>query len=327
MSASFETPILFMFFNRREEALQVLERIRAAEPRRLFLSADGPRANKNGEAERCEEVRGEILTRIDWPCEIATRFSSENQGCKRAISSAISWFFDEVEEGIIFEDDCVPSQSFFPYAQTLLKEYRDEKRVSHIGAFNCQKGTIRGPASYYFSRYFHVWGWATWRRAWEGYSLDMEDYEAFIDEGWLDRLFPNPVLASYWKGSFDAAHRGEIDTWDYQWVYHNLKNDRLAITPNANLVHNIGFNERGTHTTGDDKEISENVTGVLDSDRIAHPRFMIVDSQADLFTYEDHCKVVLNPRVRRPVYDFLAKPWRFVRRVARNAVKLAGIRI
>lgn len=294
MSGPLDTPVLFMVFNRLEESLQVLERIRGARPRRLFISGDGPREGRSEEAELCARVRREILARIDWSCDVETKFSEQNLGCKQAISSAIGWFFNEVEEGIILEDDCVPDPSFFPYAQALLEKYRDEPRISHIGGFNCQRGTVRGPASYYFSRYFHVWGWATWRRAWKKYSVSMDDYEEFKEVGGMRNAFFNPRIATYWQGSLDAVHAGLLDTWDYQWSYCNFKRDSLSIVPNVNLVHNIGFNGLATHTTQESGSVGENHSQALDVDNLIHPRFLLADMDADRFTYTDHCGISLD---------------------------------
>ena len=155
--------------------------------------------------------------------------------------AAISWFFENVQEGIILEDDCLPAQTFFSFCTSLLARYRNEPRVAHIGGFNCQFGRKRGNASYYFSRVFHCWGWATWSRAWKGFDFEMKDYRPFLAANGMERLFSDKVVQDFWRGNFDAAAYGDGSIWDYQWVYKNLKEERLAVIPNWNMVENIVF--------------------------------------------------------------------------------------
>ena len=283
---SLSTPILLIVFNRPETTRRVLGAIRQAAPQRLFVAADGPRPGRSGEAERCAEVLKLVEEGIDWPCEVTYLRRETNLGCRRGVSSAITWFFEQISEGIILEDDCLPSASFFPFCVSMLERYRNETRVGHVGGFNCQFGHKRGPASYYFSRYFHVWGWASWARAWRGYDVDMRDYPDFLAEGVLEKLFVRKALREFWKGNFDAVASGKIDTWDYQWVYRNLKDDRLAIVPNYNLIENIGFGEGATHTAIAKKALPELSPEV--SEAIIHPRFLVPDPEADDFTYRRH---------------------------------------
>jgi hypothetical protein len=211
------TPVLFIVFNRPDAVRVAFERIREAKPRSLFVAGDGPRADVAGERERCEEARN-IAMNADWDCDVHTRFQPENLGPGPGVSSAITWFFDNVEAGIILEDDCVPSRSFFPFCEELLRHYKDTTKVMHISGHNYQYGHRRGKASYYFSKYAHVGGWATWQRAWQSYDI---------------RLIPE-------------HERGEI--WDAAWLFSVWKNDGVAAIPNANLVSNIGFGPDATHT-------------------------------------------------------------------------------
>jgi len=280
------TPILLIVFNRPETTRRVLGAIRQAAPERLFVAADGPRPGRTGEAEKCAEVLKLVEEGIDWPCDVSYLRRETNLGCKRAVGSAIDWFFGEMEEGIILEDDCLPAPAFFPFCAELLDRYRGESRVAHIGGFNCQAGRLRGPASYYFSRYFHVWGWATWRRAWKGFDLAMADYPDFLAEGMLDKLFDRRAQREFWRRNFDAAFSGAIDTWDYQWVYRNLKDDRIAAVPNHNMIENIGFGEEATHTGSAARGLPRVSEGI--PSEIAHPRFMVPDPGADDFTYRRH---------------------------------------
>jgi len=283
---SFSTPILLIVFNRPETTRRVLGAIRQAAPERLFVAADGPRPGRTGEAEKCAEVLKLVEDGVDWPCELSYLRRETNLGCGRSPSSAIEWLFAQVEEGIILEDDCLPSPAFFPFCASVLERYRNETRIGHIGGFNCQFGRRRGPASYYFSRFFHVWGWATWKRAWQGFDMAMSDYPQFLAEGMLDKLFERRALREFWKRNFDDIAGGRTDVWDYQWVYRNLKDDRLAVVPNHNMIENIGFGEDATHTVTAKKAMPEASPDV--SKDFIHPRFLVPDPEADDFTYRNH---------------------------------------
>jgi GT2 family glycosyltransferase len=170
MKNSLETAILILLFNRPETTIRVFDKISQIKPQRLYIASDGPRKNFDGEKEKVKKVR-EIATRVDWPCEVKTLFRNENLGCKKGVSSAITWFFEQEEQGIILEDDCVPNLDFFTFCESLLDRYAEDERVSVITGNNFQNNKWRGDASYYFSKYNHCWGWASWRRSWKDYRV------------------------------------------------------------------------------------------------------------------------------------------------------------
>ncbi|MBN2162268.1 MAG: hypothetical protein JXR25_16140 [Pontiellaceae bacterium] len=238
------TPVLFLIFNRPNVSFQVFERIRDVRPQQLFIAADGPRSNNPDDDRLCAEVRQSILGRIDWPCEVQTLFRNENLGCKLAVSSAITWFFEQVEEGIILEDDCLPDPSFFPFCEELLDRYRNNEKIMMISGDNFQPKPRGRHDSYYFSRYVHIWGWATWRRAWEHYDLSMQKWPAFRDRRKLHDFLPK-AIAKRRERQFNRAHSGNISTWDAQWVFACWEAGGLTIQPNHNLVTNI--DAIGTH--------------------------------------------------------------------------------
>ncbi len=235
---------------------------------------------------RCAQVRAIARSEIDWDCDVSFLERSENLGCGRGPSSAISWFFESVEEGVILEDDCLPSPSFLPFCSQVLERFREERRIAHVGGFNCQFGRRRGDASYYFSRYFHSWGWATWRRAWQSFDFGMRDYEEFLAAHVLENLFERPAVRDFWKRNFAAVLSGRDDIWDYQWVYCNFKEDRLAVVPNQNMIENIGFGVEATHTS----EVKTRLPAVDESSRLdtVHPKYIIPCRAADDFTYRKH---------------------------------------
>lgn len=238
--------VLFLVFNRPDVTAKVFAAIRAARPPRLYVAADGPRPERVGEAERSARTR-KIATAIDWPCELHTLFRDENLGCKMAVSSAINWFFEHEERGIILEDDCLPTPSFFPFCETLLERYKDDTRVLHIGGTNSLRSASKKNNSYYFSRYVAIWGWASWRRAWAQYDVEMGALREVERDGLINQIYV-PSAARHFSRLFARVSSGEIDTWDYQWQF-TCGLQGLAIVPDVNLISNLGFGDDATHTT------------------------------------------------------------------------------
>ncbi|MEY2885027.1 MAG: hypothetical protein RL490_2751 [Pseudomonadota bacterium] len=246
-----DSPVLFLVFNRPDTTARVFESIRQAQPPRLYVAADGPRASRVGEAARCAQVRA-LATAVDWPCEIRTLFRDENLGCKCAVSGAIDWFFANEPEGIILEDDILPDPSFFRYCDELLARYRDDTTVSMISGCNLIGDRHGADSSYMLSHYMHIWGWASWRRAWTHYDVDMTGWADPAAKNKLAALLGNrPRAIAYWTGIFDQMAAGAIDTWDYQWVFAAWMHDMVATIPAQSLIGNIGFGADATHTTGD----------------------------------------------------------------------------
>jgi hypothetical protein len=282
---SFTTPILFIIFNRPDTTARVFERIRAVKPPRLFVSADGPRPQKIGEAERCMQARA-LIKQVDWECDVQTHFSENNLGCKIGVSSAITWFFDHVEEGIILEDDCCPDISFFHFCETLLDYYRNDERIMHIGGANFQDGKTRGRGSYYFSAINHIWGWASWKRAWDQYDVNIRSFPQIKKENLIFSLFPESSMQQFWLKKFEIAYNQGVDTWDIQWQYAMSTNNGLAIVPNKNLVSNIGFTADATHTMDSFDALANRMTEPIDS--IIPPEFVAPDPIADNYAFHKY---------------------------------------
>lgn len=278
---SLSTPVLFLIFNRPETTKKVFNEIKKAQPKQLFIAADGPREEKEGEQEKCEQTR-KIIEQIDWECKVKKLFRNKNIGCKLAVSSAIDWFFENVEEGIILEDDCLPVQSFFWFCQELLNYYRNDSRIIHISGNNFQFGKKRGNGSYYFSKYPHVWGWATWKRAWQYFDVKMLSFEKFKEQKQIINIFYEKQQQDYWMKVFQKTSIGEIDTWDYIWAYTCMNNNGLCINPNVNLVSNIGFTKDALHTKDENSIFSNMKTEEIK--KIIHPDFILIDREADYFT-------------------------------------------
>lgn len=243
-----KTPVVLLIFNRPDLTKQVFDQIAKVKPNKLFIISDGPRNNIKGEIERVNAARS-ITQLVDWTCEIKTNYSNSNLGCKNRISSGIDWVFQHVEEAIFLEDDCLPSQSFFLFCDEMIKKYRKEKKISMISGINFQKGYKRGDADYYFSKYAHIWGWATWKDRWiNGYDVDIKKWPEFKVSKEFHEITGSLSVEKYWDNLFERVHRGEINTWDYQWLHENWRLNRISIIPNKNLISNIGFRSDATHT-------------------------------------------------------------------------------
>lgn len=298
------TPVAFLVFNRPDTTEKVFEEIRRARPPRLLVVADGPRPDKPGEAEKCEAARA-IIERVDWPCEVLTNYSDVNLGCKRRVSSGLDWVFDTVEEAIILEDDCLPHPTFFRFCEELLEKYRDDERVMMISGDNFQFGRKRTEYSYYFSRYVHIWGWASWRRAWKYYDVDMKLWPDIRDGRWLYDVLGDKKAVSYWSNIFEKVYKGKIDTWDYQWLFTNWVHNALAVMPNVNLVSNIGFGVEATRTTIKNKFSDIAVEKMKFP--LLHPPYIIRDTKADILTENEQfylpslCKKVIE-KIRQLTY-------------------------
>jgi hypothetical protein len=282
---TFDTPVLFLVFNRPDTTKKVLERIREIRPSKLFVAADGPRAGKKDENEKCEEVRNIILKGVDWPCEVKTLFRDSNLGCGHAVSGAITWFFENVEEGIILEDDTLPDLSFFNFCKTLLEKYRNDDKIKMIGGNNFQSGKWRGDGSYYFSAYSHIWGWAAWRRTWREYDFTLSGHDDVTIVKALDQYFSDKKIKKHWLEVFHQLQSGKFDTWDLQLLFCILKKGGKTIIPNVNLVTNIGFGMGATHTANKNDVLSDIPHESLD--KIVHPKNIAINEDADAFTFHN----------------------------------------
>ena len=302
------TPILLIAWRRPHTLRQVIDAVRPVAPSRVFVACDGPNPNRLGEDKKVAATRAVIETEIDWPCQINRLYSDVNLGCRLGVSRAITWFFEQVEEGIILEDDCVPHPDFFTYCTTLLKRYRDDTRVWCISGNNFQKGQWRGDGSYYFSRYNHCWGWASWRRCWSKYDAELTQWPKLRNAKLLKTIFEDSVERQYWSDIWQKLlERGQPDTWDYQWSFTCFVNSGLTALPNRNLINNVGFDGDATHTTGNgvDTSIKRGV------DPSNHPSLVLRDCFADRYTFDEH----FGGRWMRPPFSLIRILIRVLRRL------------
>ncbi|MCC7145355.1 MAG: hypothetical protein IT443_02825 [Phycisphaeraceae bacterium] len=307
---SLHTPMALIIFNRPDLAGQALVRIARARPSRLLVIADGPRKDRPGEAELCDQTRA-LLDKVDWPCQIDRNFSPVNMGCGKRIASGLDWVFAQVEEAIILEDDCVPEDSFFPYCQELLRHYRDDQRVMCVSGDNFQHGRERTPYSYYFSRYAHIWGWATWRRAWRHFDHAMTSWPTFRDSGMMRQILEAPAEQDYWTNIYNRMHAGTHDVWSYMWQYAIWSQGGLTACPRVNLVSNVGFRGDGTHTQAVDGAVAGLPTLPLKD--IVHPPFVVRHREADQYCFENIFTRKAPAAV--PAGAWLSAGWRTLRRI------------
>ena len=297
--SSLKTPVLFLIFKRIDTTKQVFEQIRKAKPPELYIAADGPRENIEGEVEKCKAVREYVLNSIDWDCKVKTLFREKNLGCGKAVSQAITWFFEQEEKGIILEDDILPSLSFFLFCEELLEKYKNDIRIWHIGGCNFQDGIIRGDGDYYFSALNHIWGWASWADRWKHYDFELNNID---DDRFIENYWKGFVL-KYWKKIFWKMKNKEIDTWDYQWTFTIWFNNGLVILPNVNMITNIGWIDARSGITVPDKNMSKKRYEIK-LDELMHPKKIDRDVSADYYVMKNSYGLSLESLIKRIINKF-----------------------
>ena len=236
------TPVAFFVFNRPEYTRRVWTAICKAKPAILLIVADGPRCDRPDDNSHCNEVRRIVTGEIDWPCDRRLLFAETNLGCRARVASGLRWVFNEAEEAIIIEDDCLPDPTFFPFCQELLVRYRTDERIGMIAGTNYRPLSAEtSHASYFASRHFSIWGWATWRRTFAGYNELMPAWRTISHPQDLSPLVPLRTMRRLLITMFDLAREGGIDSWDIAWGHHLLNLRALSLVPAQNLVTNIGI--------------------------------------------------------------------------------------
>ena len=274
----FKTPILFITFKRPETTQKVFEKIKKIQPKKLYIAQNIPKTKNKEELEKWKCVRS-IIESIDWNCKVQRLYRKQHLDAKTSISTAIDWFFKNEEEGIILEDDCLPDLTFFRFCEELLEKYRNDDRIAMISGNNFQFGKKRTEDSYYFSRYPHIWGWASWRRSWKNFDIEMKLWPKIRDGNWLNDILNNKKSVKYWKNIFEKTYQEKIDTWDYQWVLTCWTQNQLTILPNVNLVSNIGFGKDAVNTKNKNKISNLNRHSITFP--LTHPQYIIHNKKAD----------------------------------------------
>lgn len=250
---SLNIAVAFMVFKRLDTTKQVFEEIRNAKPPRLYIVCDAARKSVPGEEEKVRAVREYIEQNIDWDCEVYKNYAEENMGCRDRIVSGINWCFEQEDELIILEDDCRPHPSFFEFCQCMLEHYRNDSRIMHIGGNN-PLGILDNGKGYLLSQRPTIWGWATWKRAWDLYDVNMETWPQVKAKKELEYRFVQSEAYETHAANWDSVYTKKLNTWDFQWDYAVLYHGGLAVVPTKNLVQNIGFGEDATHTFSNEQE-------------------------------------------------------------------------
>jgi hypothetical protein len=322
--SSAKTPVLLIIFNRPELTRRVIRALSAFQPETVLVAADGPRFA--AEQARCQETR-ECVSGMDWDCQVHNNFSDVNLGCGIRVHTAVSWALEQYQDVIVLEDDCIPHPSFFRYCSSLLSHYRCDERVMHISGNNFRGELPAGEYSYYFSKYTHAWGWATWRRAWRHFDWHMSQWPLAKKIGLIECWCDDPVERAYWSSIFDEMHAGAPDIWDYQWNFACWSQGGLVVIPRVNLVSNIGVGVGATHTIepGPFYDLPTAHIGP-----ITHPPLVVRNHTADAETFDRNfggagvrktasLKVRVQSRLRQVAY-----PLRKARDVARASWRKAG---
>lgn len=310
------TPVLFLIFNRPDLTEKVFSVIRQVQPKQLFIAADGPREDKLGEAVLCAETRKIVMNMINWDCEVHTLFREKNLGCKIAVSAAITWFFESVEEGIILEDDCLPSKTFFSFCEKLLNEYKDFDSVKHIGGSCFLNFTPN--ESFYFTIYTHIWGWATWKRAWKDYDVNIEHWPLYKGKNEFKKIFNSKKEYLFWASNFDSVYSKIFDTWDFQWLFTAIKNNGLSIAPSKNLIKNIGFRYDATHVIDPNSSVANLEIFDFDTEYLNYPCSIEINKRADQYIH-DYYFGLKKKNPLKIVKDFCGSVLNRIKKLAKNS--------
>lgn len=269
----YKIPILFIIFKRKGVALQSFEQIKKIRPAKLYVAGDGARDNVAGEDILVKETRQAVIDSIDWDCEVKTLFHEKNLGCGMGVYTAINWLFENEEQGIIIEDDCVMRDSFFPFVEQMLVRYKDESRIGMVCGANYASG-VDIPDSYVFSRYKSCHGWATWKRAWRFMDLEMNWRNSSYKDSVIKNMGYQSKDVRYWKYRIKAIDLQDVSAWDWQWYFTLASQNMLAICPKYSLTSNIGFGKEATHTS--ESKISDCYIATEDLDfPLSHPRYIV----------------------------------------------------
>ena len=299
-----KTPIALLVFNRPDTTERVFQAIRRARPPKLLVVADGPREGREGEVEKCAATRA-IINGIDWDCELLTNFSDTNLGCRKRVSSGLDWVFNTVEEAIILEDDCLPDHTFLQFCEELLEKYRDDHRIMQISGLNLQGKWKSEIQSYHFSYYGGIWGWASWRRAWNYYDVNMKLWSKAEVKNQIKDVLSDDKQYQLRKKRFEQAYHGQVDSWDAQWLFARLLQSGLAVVPAVNLISNIGFGKEATRTKSQSNELATLPLHSLQFPLIA-PSVLKVDREYDHQFYlkafkENSILQLISGKVKRTV--------------------------
>ena len=282
----FKIPILFLTYNRITCTKKSLSAILKIKPNKIYISSDGPKKN-DLDKKKVKNTR-RIFERLESRINIQKKYNDKNLGCKKSNLEALNWFFKKEKFGIILEDDCIASVEFFKFCEIMLKKYKDNKKIYCISGSNFQKEKLSNE-SYYFSKYNHCWGWATWRDRWKLNHDKISFWPKFKKSKEWDKLHKNKIEKKYWNKIFKNVYNGKMDSWAYPWTLSVWKQKGLTITPNVNLVKNIGIGKQSTHSLFVQKPLKY-LNKKKFSYKMIHPKKIIINDRADFYVFKNHFK-------------------------------------
>ncbi len=311
-----KTPVVLIIFDRPNQTQKVFDAIKKQKPEILLVIADGPRTPQ--EKIKCDVTR-KIIDTVDWKCDVRKYYSEKNLGCRTMLSSGLNWAFGQVDRAIVFEDDCLPNDSFFPFCEELLEKYADDSRIMHIGGnfFQHRNQNFKCPDDYYFSRLPHIWGWATWSRAWKHFDVDMKSWPEIKARGGLKNSFSDPAVYEYWQTVWDGYYNKTVMSWDGQWAFACMINNGLSIVPAKNLVSNIGFGPDATQTK-DPTSIFANIKTEIIQSPLKHPMEICPNYFADAFTWKQNFGI--DAKLKQRVLGGLRRNYPAVYQLAKKLV-------
>ncbi len=309
-----KTPILITAWNRPEKVRILINSLKVLKPENLYFSCDGPRNENINELEKTNQTRKIINENIDWECNVKKNFNDTNLGCRVNMIKSINWVFESNEMAIILEDDCIPKPEFFKYCYLLLKKYEKDFEIWNINGTNLQNGNLRGNGSYYFSKYFHSWGWATWKNRWLRIDDNLDTYESFKNLHNKKQYFLNKSEEKYWLKIWDnLKYHEKPDSWAYRWLYTCISNKGLNITPNINLINNIGFDMEASNTKIRINKFrkKKNIKTFSKKGLLNHPKTKIINFQGDKYTFDNSFKISL----LKKLYLIISNPNYYIKKI------------
>lgn len=319
MQTQLQTPVALIIFNRPDLTARVFDAVRKARPETLLIISDGPRSNVTTDIQLVALCR-DIINQVDWPCRLLTNFSDVNLGCGVRVSTGLDWVFSIVNEAIVIEDDCLPSEGFFRFTSELLERYRHDSRVGSVCGTNASANGEWGAASYHFSKFPLIWGWATWARVWKDYDISINDWPKVKGDQFLTEVLRTRNARRFWISALDESYSGKLDTWDYQFSLLHWKKNYLSIIPSQNLVSNLGFGIDATHTV-DSKSVYANLPREEIGFPLLHPDSVIANEQLDLHAENSRFAKTWFELLAHKIYAGLP---RMVKMLVRNLASLSA---
>ena len=309
MSKTPESPVLLITFNRPEYTKKVFEKIRDAKVKKLYFFNDGPREdNENDHAARRELFK--LLDSIDWECDVHKNFQEKNLGADWGPSAAITWAFQDEERLIVLEDDCVPSLPFFHFSNHCLEKYKDDTRIWLISGRSHQQGSrFYKNQDYIFTHYGHTNGWATWKRCWNHFDMEMKNFPEFMEAGGALNVLASRAEGLFLNKTYQRVYDQNHHPWDFSFGFAIMKNGGLSIVPAKNLIQNVGI--IGLHSNA--KSFVHELQAASDFTFLREPQFLMVNHEYEQLHFNTHIKKIMG---KRPLH----------KRIINKCLKIIGLR-